>query len=385
MENYTINGQCIIDAFNNILIHLNKSKFHHEAITYSLYVLKAHAHMERLRGLSKALHNGDLTSHDWFDSHKALIPECEYYAAQRNNAETAERVAKEVAYRATKAFYIASYQDAANLSAHLNLLYLAQKAYMCYIDGVFTATPQSIKELLKNMKKAKRVLHIKKKSKIDGYYEDFDYTIDNAKEYIRNLPQNKNDAVLQLTYIIKVLLYDIQATALCKTLDKAHWAGLDSLSLPLLPTSDEYYTQKGNSNFVQYTLDFSKDIIIVGSDDRKNQCDLINKITAEGFEFREEHKSVYYTDLDFAQVTTGFHSQTAGFLSRKGEIRPNAVYDMEKAYPLLKTHEYDRKYYWQNAQTGEVLHEISDPRIALLYEAGRIRWNLKNQLAKDDG
>jgi len=84
------------------------------------------------------------------------------------------------------------------------------------------------------------------------------------------------------------------------------------------------------------------------------------------------HFGYYYNFLDFALIYNGNHSITAGVYYKKGEIEL-PVCLTEKLFP----HVYATHDSWCNAHNDEIIEEISDFRVSLIYEASKLKYKLK--------
>jgi hypothetical protein len=102
---------------------------------------------------------------------------------------------------------------------------------------------------------------------------------------------------------------------------------------------------------------------------------LFDNVTREGGspfrDFWGDHTGYYYKTMDYACVVNGVHSVTAALREKRGKLSLMLFDDT----PLFERVVTDGAY-WIDAQTFEVLGEVSDFRLALIYSLTRLKYQL---------
>lgn len=374
-----------------------------EALEYMHYTIKAYGTLDRLCRCSIALKEGGLHDKSWCDRFPTLEPCANYYGNNVDNLKKADWLVGELEYNFRKASLFARIICPNNMGSYYNLLILAEKIEKCYTDSVIFAPQKEIKELRKMITKSEKYakkLFLKsgfKYEKVEGMAH-FMPEIQSIWDKIHLKKDNRQceyDLEPYLTYVIKALLYDLQSDAFCKNLDKDYWGGIDYLSKPLFTPIKAYGYDSNTFHTIicikpteKPEIDFSKQIVVSSPDSMKKLCDKTNKIDENGFIYDDSnHEINYYTELDFAQVQHGFHSQTIGSMNRSGVSYANVIYRMDELFKRFEIDYSKNGFYWKSTDPkyGVNLSEenrITDPRLALIYEAGRVRWLLRNNTAE---
>lgn len=93
------------------------------------------------------------------------------------------------------------------------------------------------------------------------------------------------------------------------------------------------------------------------------------KIKKEGFHESEyNHRAEYYTVLNLAAIWNGTHSGSAGIFYSNGDISAD-VFDIRELFDHVTTNGID----WINLHNGEILEEVKEPCLAVLYEIARLK------------
>ncbi|MFI3326013.1 MAG: DUF6710 family protein [Clostridia bacterium] len=126
-------------------------------------------------------------------------------------------------------------------------------------------------------------------------------------------------------------------------------------------------------------IDLSKDIVISVPWNAKRFVEKIIHLKKYDFIYHENnHFAYYFTDLDITYLYNGIHSGRAGVLFKKGFIKAKKV-NIESTYPYI----YYQGDYAYSSITHEKIFKIMDYRLPLLFELGKMRYNLLNENIKN--
>lgn len=202
----------------------------------------------------------------------------------------------------------------------------------------------------------------------------------NALEFINITLEDKENSEKEdlLNYYMTVIRQDIQSDYLTAILYRNEY--FDQTIMPLFPTF--YYDEVGNmrhalcETYQQIDL-ASNDFTVITFPWRQDSLvDAILGIFKKKFEFdQHDHDAIYYKGLGVVCVKSGKHSISAALVKREGQISTN-VYDICELYPHVKVDKEGRK--WINLHNEEVLTEVRDFRLALLYELSKLRQEIIN-------
>lgn len=107
---------------------------------------------------------------------------------------------------------------------------------------------------------------------------------------------------------------------------------------------------------------------------KKRLHDNLLNINKNNFEYDEtNHRSYYFTDIDFCYVYNGNHSIHAGIYYKKGKII-SKVCKTELLYLHCKTD----GLFWYNAHTNEKIMPVTDFRIAAVFSIAQIRNHMRS-------
>lgn len=217
-----------------------------------------------------------------------------------------------------------------------------------------------------NLKAILNKISVKRRNELENcdvrsYFE----IIDTARIWTKD--KSDNEKRLLLTYLIDTILDDICAEKNFQSLI-SHISPLQRYAFP-----KEYCDENGNKNEIDLSntidVDLTSSRIFTSLWSRGKTANNLLNINNNDFTFDEDnHKSVYYTDIELCQVYKGFHSINAGRYLKKGVIK-SSVFRMELLYPHCTTN----GLYWYNAHNGDVASEVYDFRFAAVYTLARMR------------
>lgn len=399
--NHQIDGQPIfeilVSELKKHILNKKKSLFClSERFNYIKSILKIHILLDRLCRISEATTPCPIISQNWYDSHCDVVAPCSWYS-KNSNLEAASNIVHEICnciHFIAETTHPESSYDFCIIS---NLFDIASRVLQYYNNGILGGSERTIKELCKTMSLFDNIL--KRPQKNENISPKFSHHNDECVRFlwnnIHNLKLDTSDKVAYLTYVIKALLTDLQSEAFTRIIFAPEIEQQpDFLSSAFIPSSctdihGNTYNFNASYEFA-HEVDLAKTIVISRPCEEKKIRDSVKAITQRGFVYQSNnHEMTYYADLDFAVVTNGYHSQCIGALKREGTVIAHTVFDTEKCYLNLAVlkHKQDNytKYVWGNPNTNESYllfndyYEVPDVRIALLYEAGRLRWLAKNE------
>ena len=133
-----------------------------------------------------------------------------------------------------------------------------------------------------------------------------------------------------------------------------------------------YYDESGQYQELQcidetHTIDFSQDCIITFPWNSSKIAGAFVNLKNKEFVYHENNHFAYaYNGIDIVHVHNGIHSSSVGVYKKQGVIQ-GKLYDI---IPLFRHICTDGKS-WLNAHTNEVLDDVYDWRIGLLFEVCR--------------
>lgn len=179
--------------------------------------------------------------------------------------------------------------------------------------------------------------------------------------------KSEDEKRLLLSYLIDTILDDICAEMIFQPLLTDTYPVPNYIIFP--DTYDEVGERKSvlSSETVDVDLTVSK-VLTCPWNNTRTPTNLLN-INDNDFEFMQDnHRSVYYTDIELCQVYNGFHSINAGRYLKKGTIKSD-VFRFELLYP----HYVTDGLYWYNVHSSEKYSKVFDFRLAAVYSLARMR------------
>ncbi len=180
--------------------------------------------------------------------------------------------------------------------------------------------------------------------------------------------KNKSDDEkrMLLSYLIDTILDDVCAEMVYQPLI----SNTSPQNFIIFPeTYDEAGSRKSmlSGETVDVDLSVSK-VLTCPWNNTRTPRNLLN-INGNDFEFMQDnHRSVYYTDIELCQVYNGFHSINAGRYLKKGTIKSDVF-----RFELLYLHYVTDGLYWYNVHNGEKHSKVFDFRLAAVYSLARMR------------
>ncbi|WP_144030062.1 DUF6710 family protein [Burkholderia sp. AU16741] len=177
--------------------------------------------------------------------------------------------------------------------------------------------------------------------------------------------------------LVKLILRPIQAEAMLGVVENAeHEAPADIEGPTFFFTdnnfrTDELYERELSNE--QFRIRLSTDVVLPWPWNRQRIANTLSSIgtgKAAGpweQDFKN-HCVLLWLPWGIAFVAGGNHSLTAGIVSGEGELVPEAVYDMSA---MLDRVHCDGRHYHEVA-TGRKIAPVSNPRIAAVFEIGRL-------------
>ena len=90
---------------------------------------------------------------------------------------------------------------------------------------------------------------------------------------------------------------------------------------------------------------------------------------------KDNHYSYYYNDINLCYVFNGNHSINAGKYFKKGKII-STVCDIT----LLYHHCYTDGIHWYNSHTNNIITDVDDFRLAVIYQLAKKRYFIRNNI-----
>lgn len=205
-----------------------------------------------------------------------------------------------------------------------------------------------------------------------AFNQEYNHTID----YVNNVlskSNSDNEKINVIEFFCQMISKDMQYDILTTIFYSENY--FKKRISNLLPSS--LYNELGEKISLHTKenkeLDLAKDCVIVLPWNRERMINSILYFKKHKFQYDElNHYGYYYKDLNFSYVYNGIHSTTGGIGYQQGKITVPII-DVSKAYEHL----YTDGCKWYNRHTKEVLLNVQDFRVAILYELNRLKSKLK--------
>lgn len=119
--------------------------------------------------------------------------------------------------------------------------------------------------------------------------------------------------------------------------------------------------------------------IVVSAWNHKRMADILPVVYSKGFSADDNHKAIYYSDINIAVVYSGNHSISAGVFYGSGSINAR-LFDVSKLYDHLDTD----GVHWINRHTNRIISNTPSEHIAILYEISRRKKRLLAGLPSEE-
>lgn len=203
-------------------------------------------------------------------------------------------------------------------------------------------------------------------------------SFDNSLVYIRTLIRSQDDSdkkLLFLDYIQEVIKRDLHAEFQAAIFYEGYKVRKINAPFPMFfrnvngesicIVTPKEYKEVDLSNDCIFALPW-RDISVIST---------VNMLSEIDFEYIEgSHGALYYYPIDICYVHNGNHSISAGMYFKKGKIKA----DFCDITPLF-SNVYTDGASWYNIHTNNVIEELCDFRIALLFEVAKLRYNVETQ------
>jgi len=189
---------------------------------------------------------------------------------------------------------------------------------------------------------------------------------------------SKEEQLIYLDYLIRVMLIDVcSGSVMLPMMNGGNISPINSL----LPYS--YYDEKGNNFDIRtnekHIVSLADDMVYVSVwSDEKISKSVLNLFSKKFVFDDNNHKSIFFTDIDLCYVYEGNHSINAGRYYKNGEIVSD-VCNTELLYP----HWLTDGLYWYNRHDGKKNYKVSDFRLAAVYSLAQMRYYLRNNVDLD--
>ncbi|MFI3205631.1 MAG: DUF6710 family protein [Clostridia bacterium] len=191
--------------------------------------------------------------------------------------------------------------------------------------------------------------------------EDFENCIRFVKKYL-DTTDNFDDKLIFIDSVMRMIKIEIQASLLNKVLYRDHKQPMNGIYINTGAYTDE-----------KKTIDLEDDIVFVRPYEQVKLYDKLIYIKKNPFKYDENnHVACYYTHLDFAYISNGMHSSSAGIIHKKGKILADVI-DTTILYE--KFYFYTDKCFDINSR--KEIYRLEDFRLGLLFEIGKIKYLLQ--------
>ncbi|WP_295211590.1 DUF6710 family protein [Ruminococcus sp.] len=212
---------------------------------------------------------------------------------------------------------------------------------------------------------------LRKAEQVAQFREHYHKIINTVTSLLEKTPDtdNENDKELMLEYIINSLLDYACSEAIVKPLYNDH----ENLPRPFpIRFYDEDSERLDFDIQKRTTVDLASTKIYVWPWNNSRTQNSIIRISKEKFVFFENnHRAIYYPDINLCYVHNGNHSINAGRYFKKGSIAADE-YDLTKGFKHISTD----GAYWYNSHTGEELEPTQDFRFAAVFTIAKMKYDI---------
>lgn len=205
------------------------------------------------------------------------------------------------------------------------------------------------------------------------FKQEFHHAMEFTKQAL-DLEKNHKDKIIILNFILDVIKEDLRTDLLTRILyDQKLIAMQFRYPFPLF-----YIDEQGNEHELpedgMSKINLAKDTVLTMPWHKERLCEQLKNIFRNDFAFDGNNHGAYcFPYIDLCYVHNGKHSISSGVVHKKGTIEAK-TYDLTKLFPHIHT---DGKN-WYNSHNNEKISELTDFRLAIIYEVGRIKYTLEN-------
>lgn len=206
---------------------------------------------------------------------------------------------------------------------------------------------------------------------------DFNFAFSKVK-FILKYANTLDEKITILNSAIEIVKSDIKYSLLSDIIYKEFSRDLTGVFLAPFKVITENGIMENHYTDELIEIDLSKDTVISVPWNAERFAKKIIHLKNSDFIYHENnHFAYYFTDLDITYLYNGIHSGTVGALFKKGFIKAEKV-NIETIYPYI----YYKGDYAYSSITHEKIFKIIDYRLALLFELGKMRYNMLNENIK---
>ena len=227
--------------------------------------------------------------------------------------------------------------------------------------------------MLKNILFKSNKISKEKNIECIGKYK-FENAMSWAKEIVEN--EDKDNIVILLDYILETVKNDLKYSLLTEIIYSPRFDVLDITRKTFIP---QFYKDENGDEFsVSYksdkTVNLKSDTIISVPYRRERKRNSIINLKNNKFEYIESnHMGKYYEIVDITYIYNGIHSISSGVeLCKDGNIEVKEIVRVGELFP----HIYTDGVNWINTYNDEIIYEVVDFRIAILFEVARLKFNI---------
>lgn len=200
---------------------------------------------------------------------------------------------------------------------------------------------------------------------------EFGYAMEFAQQALTE-ESKKEDKIVILDFMLDVIREDLKNDLLSTILySKENFEKTIKFPFPFC-----FYDEFGDKHELFLPeeklvgVDLAKDCVLVLPWNRKRMRDSIKNIFANKFEFDElNHKVYYFSHVNICYVYNGNHSIASGVVYKKGYITAEEC-DVSRLFD----HVYTDGLYWYNSHNNQVLDNLFDFRIGIIYEITKLKY-----------
>lgn len=188
----------------------------------------------------------------------------------------------------------------------------------------------------------------------------------------------KEDQIIILDFMLEVIKEDLKNDLLSTIFySKENFEKSMKLPFPFCFYDEFAHEHKlfppGEKRLIR--VDLARDCVLVLPWNRRRMRDNIKNIFMRKFEFDESnHKAYYFSPVNICYVYNGNHSIASGVVYKKGYITAEEC-DVSRLFD----HVYTDGLYWYNSHNNQVLDNLFDFRIGIIYEISKLKYEIEGK------